>query len=152
MKVIFLDFDGVLNSTKDDRVNNKTHVIINADKLAMLEKIVSKTDARIVLSTSWKTHWSNIESQCDNIGLFINQTFRKYNLDIYDKTPVLKTGRENEIKTWLINNPKVDNYVILDDMILYDKAFENRYIKISDYFGGLNKSDVEKAIEILNKQ
>lgn len=56
MKVIFLDFDGVMNTFNDK--------ILQDDKLALLAEIVDKTQAKIVLSTSWREHWektANVE-------------------------------------------------------------------------------------------
>ena len=56
MKVLFLDIDGVLNSC-----NTKAKVgferAIEEDKIVLLEEIVERTKAEIVLISSWRENW-----------------------------------------------------------------------------------------------
>lgn len=60
MKVIFFDIDGVLNSSKTvDR--NFDYPELDPRNLAVLQEIVSKTDAVLVLISSWKDDWLNEE-------------------------------------------------------------------------------------------
>src|ERR1700728_3493853 len=52
MKVIFLDIDGVLNNHQFD-----TEIMcgqIHKDKVILLNSILRRTDARIVLSSAWR--------------------------------------------------------------------------------------------------
>lgn len=53
MKVIFLDFDGVLNSRSFRAVRSD---IIDEKHMTFLRRIVEATGAGIVLSTSWRVH------------------------------------------------------------------------------------------------
>lgn len=55
MKVIFLDVDGVLNS-RDWLVNNRvrTENSVNQEKVKLLMEIVQKTNAEVVLSSTWR--------------------------------------------------------------------------------------------------
>jgi len=58
MKVIFLDFDGVLNSVKYDRKRDWNKLtFIDESRLPLLKQIVDSTGAVIVLSTTWRNHW-----------------------------------------------------------------------------------------------
>ena len=67
MKVIFLDIDGVLNSSIDffelrkfgHPVNEiKGSKVINRGHLALLQQIIEDTDAKIVLSSTWRMHYT----------------------------------------------------------------------------------------------
>ena len=149
MKVIFLDFDGVLNSEKYIKASNKYGVVIDPSRMVLLKKIVDNTNAEIVLSTSWREHWDKNTANCNQTGIEINEIFGEYGLEIFDKTPKLNLKREDEIKAWLFEN-KVENFVVLDDAFLSSDFLEGHFIKTSNYFEGLDETDVEKAIEILN--
>ena len=52
MKIIFLDFDGVLNSERYFRSYGAEGLALNPDNLCFLKEIVVATGAKIVLSTS----------------------------------------------------------------------------------------------------
>lgn len=149
--MIFLDFDGVLNSDKYVRNYGSFGLIIDSSRMTLLKQIVDATDAKIVLSTSWREHWGMVESDCDNIGIEINQIFRKYELEVFDKTPQLNFKREQEILQWLKDYPSVTNFVILDDRFINHKLLNDHFVWTSNLRDGLNEEDVKKAITILNE-
>lgn len=155
MKVIFLDFDGVLNSAIYDRTRDLTkNTSIDETRLPLLKQIIDTTNAKIVLSTSWRRHWNQDNTLCDEIGLWINQLFSKYELKIYDKTPYLHfgVGRKNEILDWLkYSIEPIESYVILDDYAFGWEELSNKLVKTSPNVGrGLELEHVEKCISILN--
>jgi len=155
MKVIFLDFDGVLNSTIYDRTRDLAkNTSIDETRLPLLKQIIDTTNAKIVLSTSWRRHWNQDNTLCDEIGLWINQLFSKYELKIYDKTPYLHfgVGRKNEILDWLkYSIEPIESYVILDDYAFGWEELSNKLVKTSPNVGrGLELEHVEKCIAILN--
>lgn len=149
MKVVFLDFDGVLNSEKYVRDCGRYGVIIDPSRMALLKQIVDATEAKIVLSTSWREHWSNLTENCDETGILINKIFKGHDLEIFDKIPKCFSKREQEIEMWLEEHPDIENYVVLDDMFLHADYLKGHCIKTSNYREGLDKDDVQKAIEIL---
>ena len=63
MKILFLDFDGVI-TTYDSKW------CIDNNKLKLVNDIVSKTDAKIVVSSSWK-------HGCENVDEFKEKHFNK---------------------------------------------------------------------------
>ena len=150
MKVIFLDFDGVLNSERYVKTCEEYGVIIDPSRMRLLKQIIDATDAKIVLSTSWREHWDKEPKNCDNIGIEINNIFGKYGLHIFGKTPILSCCREDEIADWLKSNPQVVNFVVLDDRFLDSKRIRGHFVKTSGYSKGLDEASVDKAIEILN--
>ena len=150
MKVIFLDFDGVLNSEKYFKRVSGTGLVIDPSEMELLKQIVTATDAKIVLSTSWREHWSKNTDECDAIGLEIEAIFRSYGLEIWDKTQSSYRRREPELKDYLDAHPEVENFVVLDDMLLYADYLKKHIVKTSGY-RGLDQIDTEKAIAILNR-
>ena len=90
--------------------------------------------------------------------------FAKYDIEIYDYTPVLHSRkRENEIMAWLFRNPQVNKFIILDDenadlqffigkeLIQTSSVPRGRMIKGRWYENtGLKRKHVRKAIKILN--
>ena len=151
MKVVFLDIDGVLNSEDYVYSYREYGIAIDPTRMVLLKQIIDETNAKIVLSTSWREHWEKTPNECGKIGLQINNIFSQYNLEILDKTPNLRTRREQEIWYWLNKHPQVKNFVVLDDMFLCAEFLDGHFIKTSNHFDGLDEADVEKAIGILNK-
>ena len=157
MKIVFLDFDGVLNSVIYDRERDmSTNTNIDESRVCLLKQIIDETNAKIVLSTSWRRHWDKNIENCDNIGVWINTIFSKYGLQIYDKTPYLSigAGRKAEILSWIeFFSEPIKSYVILDDYALGWEELSDRLVKTSPYIGrGLEKEHVKRAIEILNNK
>ena len=119
MKILFLDIDGVLNSREYDRKRNwNEQTDIDETRLPLVKEIIDKTGAKIVLISTWRSHWNRDESLCDEDGKYINRLFSKYGLTIYDKTPDLGllSKRKDEVKAWLAEHTgEVERFVILDD-------------------------------------
>lgn len=150
MKFIFLDFDGVLNSsqfreTTDDYHNN----FIDQTRLPFLKKIIDETRAKIVLTTTWRLYWNGNDAT-DEITEKINAPFKKHGMEIYSRTDDYGENRDYEIAMWLCNHG-ADNYVILDD-VDFRWSMENRrhFLKTDDSAHGLDEITAAHAIEILN--
>ena len=131
MRIIFLDFDGVLNSHQSaqwyfdqDKKEVWTEYLGSADKeLVGYEKRLCfyaclnlKTildeypDVRIVVSSTWRRGRS-VEK--------LTEILRYHKVFIEDKvisrTPILNKERGYEIQQWLEENPTIEDFVILDD-------------------------------------
>lgn len=149
MKFIFLDFDGVLNSQDYRDIHGSSGAGIDKSKLPLLKKLVDSTGAKIVLSTSLRTYWDKDLDKCDHYGKIINETFAKYGLEVYDKTPVLENERrEDEILQWIVDNPGIENYVVIDDGFLSAGHINKYFVQTSDS-EGLQEVHIMKAIEML---
>ena len=149
MKFIFLDFDGVLNSQDYRDIHGSSGAGIDKSKLPLLKKLVDSTGAKIVLSTSLRTYWDKDPDKCDYYGKIINETFAIYGLEVYDKTPVSDNGRrEDEILQWIVDNPGIENYVVIDDGFLSGIHINKYFVQTSDS-EGLQETHIDKAIEIL---
>lgn len=155
MKVMFLDLDGVLNSRAYDRKRNwDEQTEIDETRLPLVKEIVDATDAKIVLSSTWRQHWDVMPSGCDTDGRYINDTFQKFGLQIFDKTPDLgfAASRRDEIAKWLFDRgEEVESFVIIDDYRYGWGDLSERFVKTDPIFRlGLEQEHVERAIEILN--
>ena len=84
MKILFLDIDGVLNSREYDRKRNwNEQTDIDETRLPLVKEIIDKTGAKIVLISTWRSHWNRDGNLRDEDGQDINNQFPKYGLTIY---------------------------------------------------------------------
>ena len=116
MKVIFLDFDGVLNSEasfrheirrKNSRVSDTLSVVACSNLQYILEQ---DSAVKIVISSSWRNMHS-LQQLRDILSAYgITGTA------VIGKTPsVLSGDRGHEINLWLADNPNVTKFVVIDD-------------------------------------
>lgn len=168
MKIIFLDFDGVL-STQIVRFSSFEDSCVNN-----LNEILERSKAHIVVSSSWRKGRS-IDQLRD---LFLTQGDRCKKIQnpiiinpklLIDKTPVLNEeeqeefkleqnleptlfGRGLEISYWL-NSAKdkfdIESYLVLDDDVADIAPHVHRHIK-TDCYKGLQNKDIQPALDVLN--
>ena len=158
IKVIFLDIDGVLNNEYSrTRCGQGRCVGIDEDKLKLLETIIDATDAKVVLSSSWRIGINKDGEELENHQKYMYRKFKKAHIDIYDMTPVIRRGyaRGEEIATWLKQHPEVYSWVVLDDEWFHDfgeYSIEPHLVQTSFYGkdGGLQPKHVVEAVDILN--
>jgi hypothetical protein len=103
MKVIFLDIDGVLNCSTTPNPR-KFPYIIDKKLLARFRKLVDRTGAKVVLSSSWRL---------DPIGLLAAKHWRIPFMDVCPDMP--KSARSEEVRSWLSRHPRATRYAIIDD-------------------------------------
>lgn len=109
--VIFLDVDGVLNSSRTrvafagvgNAVNTKNWHKFDDVTVRMIRAVSKKANAPIVLSSVWR------------ILADIPQFASFYNLNVIDRTKAMNGFRGEEIQEWLSRHPYVKNYAIIDD-------------------------------------
>lgn len=170
-KYIFLDTDGVLNSEHTwtescENWDQQSASIISDQYLKNLRTIVEKTDAKLVLSSSWRIYFGEYTKEPRNIfAIHLVQALAKHNLKLHDITPFVKGKISNErgleIKTY-IDQHKITDYVVIDDEEFSDYKIHLDMSKfIQTNFGdetttieneGLNEKIAEKAIKILNNE
>ena len=153
MKVVFLDFDGVLNSAEyrsnaDDYHSN----FIDERKIGMLADFANETDAKIVLTTQWRLHWNEGCVQAHPDGERINALFEKHGLKIYSKTDYLDNNRNLEIADWLVRHD-VESYVIFDDVDFgWSESNRIRFVRTDDSADGLSEENLATAKRIFEKE
>ena len=155
MKIIFLDIDGVLNSEmyETSRGVERADNRIDLTRVKLLADIVNVTDAKIVLSSTWRLDWDKSPELCGEDGEYINQCLAQYGLSIIDKTPFnsMIDDRRGEILTWLLcHHREVESFVILDDINCGWEEPDRRVVATDPYGYGLEEAHVQRAIELLN--
>lgn len=148
MKIIFLDFDGVITTYE-------TKWKIDCNKLALVKKIIQEIDAKIVVTSSWKHGSANVEEFKDKLAkrnkdLSFNEMFQWFVSNIYDTTDSKGSWRGDEIQRWLKSH-EVESYVILDDDsdVLTEQLFN--FVQ-TDSFEGITEREVKLCIMVLNKK
>ena len=146
MKVIFLEIDGVLNTTKD--LLSYGSPLINQDLVQILKTIINKTRAKIVLSSSWRLDRESRE--------MVKSSLSKKRLKFISCTPCLKpkkhqswVNRCDEISAWLKTHEKIEKYVVLDEVFHAGLGFEDVFFK-TDEEVGLTKDIADSIINVLN--
>ena len=154
MKIIFLDFDGTMNTEYYElilRISGQPSIdaygtVFDPECVWYLKQIIDKTGAKIVVSSSWKSIMTLDE---------LIDMWKKRDLpgEVIDTTPcALEWGnRGEEIDLWLKACDEECQYVILDDI---DESCFNEHqlsrLVVVDPVQGLNEEAAERAIEILN--
>lgn len=153
MRVIFLDIDGVLNSARYDKIRTENQGNIDETRLHLLAELVEQTDAKIVLTSSWRKHWEKDIRKCDAIGRELTATFAKYGLSIYDKTAACaaQSDRPAEIRAWLSGRDDVDAFVILDDIAFgWGADLQAHLVRTNSMIGfGLEEKHIQAARQVL---
>lgn len=149
LRIIFLDVDGVLNTTPrglhSDGGGGAPRVLDEC--VQRLANLVRDTQSHIVLSTSWRSCLglkAELHNKLLGAGLSSNC--------IIGQTPNIGwTERGREICDWLAiaSATEISSWVVLDDMDLSEcSELSGRFIWVDDEFG-LSDSNVEAARDIL---
>jgi HAD domain in Swiss Army Knife RNA repair proteins len=165
MKYIFLDFDGVLNSTHFMRSAHflestagltdpelyllQYGYMLDPEPIKLVNDLVEKTGAKVVASTSHRIRYSLEE--LDAMLAKRGATFQ-----FSGKTPRLLPkkfsqciDRGDEIQAFLDElSEKPEAFVILDD--LNNMVHLTPYLVLTSDMVGLTTEDAEKALKILN--
>ena len=156
INIIFLDVDGVLNcSITRDKCGQ--YIGIEDQKVKLLKELVDKTDAKIVLVSTWKFYWYRekyLKDKQDELANYLDEKLAKQGLSIYDKTDdydVLERGAGIlfYLKLLELKGVKVNKYVILDDESFdYLEAKLTKHLVLTSYiYGGLEEKHIKKALE-----
>ena len=145
MDVIFLNFDGVLNSR---RFRAARSGMIDEKHMTFLRRIVEATGARIVLSTSVRVYWDASPENRSETGWEIQRFFEKYGIEILGKISD-GSDREQEIRHWLAGHPDVGRYVILDDSPFGWGELAEHLVRTGGLRDGLDSRMAELAIALL---
>ena len=132
MNILFLDFDGVVNTpywdleTRDTRMNLPCDgAVSNREACQWVEAFCQIYNFKIVVTSDWRLD-KNWRQCLINGGLMDS-------LLIFDRTIHLPPtaanyGRGHEIQMWLDEHPEVENFLILDDDVSEMLSEHTRHI------------------------
>ena len=144
ISIVFVDVDGVLNCTE-------TNGCIDDDKLILLKEIINATNAKIVISSSWRNTTKKLNK--------LSNALHRHGIEYIDCTPNLlryrkpEANRVCEIQSYLKSardKYNIQQWVAIDDynLIKHSSFFKNHLVNTS-VFHGIRKQDVKLAINIL---
>ena len=155
MKILFLDFDGVLNSEAFFRAHGNRYLPETLDTLAVarLNAILARTGARVVVSSTWRLGYSQAELQAilerhGFAGEIIGVTPQIEEVDADGIRVALHRPRGQEIQAWLSAQPEApEAFVILDDQDDMEHL-AGRMVQTT-FATGLGDPHVEAAVQML---
>lgn len=169
MNVIFLDFDGVLDTF---HYNSYEDV---EKRIAILADVCKEYDCKIVIEAAAKDAIDEdtmvTESKWVN---FIFDLFEKYGIGCVGRTPNVKRKyssssympmwKEDEIRLYLFRHPEIEHYCVIDDDDLYPynsdlNKVREHLVKTIDYSDNpeeeglleIYKDDIGKILKKENK-
>ena len=151
-KILFLDFDGVLNTEHYQGLlqyqgkpwQDEYGAFFDPKAVKQLKRVIDATDADIVVESSWKY-----------LGLdAMKELWEVRNLPgtIIDITPsLLGKNKGVEIASWLSKYAKQDiRYVIIDDeYVILDSQLP--HFILTNPYEGITEEQANRAISMLNE-
>ena len=168
MKVIFLDIDGVLNTSiysqhyfaiaklrglsheqakvlAKKEIRDEFGILFDPFAVNCLRWIIDRTKAKIVISSTWRYSGLN--------QMQLMWEMRNLPGEVIDITPnyseIAGTCRGDEIADYCKEN-SIDSYIILDDMPDMLPHQINNFVMLDPHYG-ITRKDVELCVKILNQ-
>ena len=167
-KIIFLDFDGVLNTEYYQNYlmyqgkpwRDEYGALFDPKCVRWLKRIIDETEADIVIESSWKylglvamqELWEERDLPGKVIGITDSYASDKWllNANLDDIDPAMGHCKGMEIASWLADNTKNDvNYVIIDDEYVCLESQLPHFILTNPY-DGITRDIADRAIALLN--
>lgn len=167
-KIIFLDFDGVLNTEHYQNYlmyqgkpwQDKHGALFDPSAVKQLKRIVDITKADFVIESSWKflglvamqELWEERDLPGKVIGITDLYASDKWllNANLDDIDPAMGHCKGMEIASWLADNTKNDvNYVIIDDEYVCLESQLPHFI-LTNPHDGITEDIADRVIALLN--
>jgi hypothetical protein len=167
-KIIFLDFDGVLNTqyyqeqlqSHSKKWQDEYGALFDPNAVKQLKRIIDATNADIVVESSWKYHGLDAMKELWEVrnlpGRIIDITpstiSDEYLLpsDLENIHPSMLHCKGIEISSWLSKYETQDiRYVIIDDEFVILNSQLSHFILTNPY-EGITEEQANQAISILN--
>ena len=156
MKIIFLDFDGVMDTSYYDHIlskegkpgNDEYGAVFDPYCIRNLKRIIEETEADIVVSSSWKY----MMGYQDFLNMWKDRGLPGFITDV-TPNPVDRRKRGDEIDAWIEECKTECQYVIIDDLEAnnFNEHQIPRLLIVNPFFG-LDEETAERAIQILNAE
>ena len=158
MSVLFLDIDGVLCTPLSVRLSwllrrPMERQLFDPIALVLLRRLVRRTGARIVLSSSWRYSMADSDPMMQAIAEHFYRTLNANRTPVAELAPMLGLSKGEEIAAWLAEHPGVV-YAILDDRTDEFSAtpqLRPRLVLV-DGMRGLRPVDYRQALALLGRR
>ena len=152
MKIIFLDFDGVMDTAYYDDFLHKNSlpetdkygIVFDPYCIKNLKYIIDNTRADIVISSTWKDDMTYNE---------IIDMWKDRNLPgfVTDVTPTVSRHRGNEIDAWLEECRDTCRYAIIDDLDSSNfNPHQLEHLFIVNPYCGLDEDTARRIVQHLS--
>jgi len=151
IKVIFEDINGpLIPFDEESKVDYHKYFSDenkwSKDAMSNLNTIIEKTDAKVVISSSYRDE--KTKSRIEEMMIKAGFKYKIYDLIGNEKSK----SRGEDIKKWLSNNKIVSNFIIIDDKKKdFNDIFSKKHIIKTTHKLGITKDIADEAIEKLNK-
>lgn len=151
MKILFLDFDGVMIPTRAYWIDGQTRPVSKFDPCAvsLVNKLCEENDIKIVVVSSWRR--TVFAPYTDDLKLhMISQGIKEHLIHEDSLCPFkFSSSKYHDVTLWLENHPEVVEYLIVDDDLhdlyghkgkiitpIFDDGFDmSIYKKAANHFG-----------------
>jgi len=152
IKILFLDIDGVLNSSYGKHTKVPEHGCLGVETRlkTRFKKILKQTDVKIVLCSTWRLHDYLIEhltSELEWEDRYSGKT------DIWpwwgkEKCPY-EDERQWEVEKWIDDHPEIEKWICLDDSVYPVNRPNGKKINVDTRFG-LSEKQTKEIIQFFN--
>lgn len=154
-KIVFLDFDGVLNTEYYQGLLqyqgkpwlDEYGAFFDPNAVTQLKRIIDTTDADIVIESSWK--YLGLEAM-QELWRVRDLPGKVIDITPSNSNPSKLHCKGVEIASWLSEHAKQDmRYVIIDDeYVILDSQLA--HFILTNPFEGITEEQADRAISILN--
>jgi len=156
LKAIFLDIDGVIATPSSFRMNaalarEPQDYRYDRMSLAYLGQLVARTQAVVVLSSSWREDLDTRDPLLAAIVANLLRQLEAVGAPLYDVTPRLAWGdRSAEIGAWLDAHP-CEAYAIIDDRARFEERPEvvEGHLVLIENSDGIRQQHFARALAML---
>jgi hypothetical protein len=150
-RIVFLDFDGVLNSRiyMESMSDDERGSVVGLDRAAVarLNRLLREAKAHVVVSSTWR-----LTRDCAQLARALGD--RGFDGQLLGKTPRAGNARGHQIQAWLDAAPEyniaVESFVVIDDDSADMGHLDDRLIKTT-FEQGLQDEHVDRAVTMLSQ-
>lgn len=151
MRVVFLDFDGVVNTLRWRKVNGEWDSYFgypedgglnDESAVQWVSEFCEKYEYDVVVSSTWR------KDGLENCEKYLREAGLRDSIRVIGVTPVLSKERGYEIKSWLDEHPDVTGFLIFDDDsdMVYD-SYMDRLVRCRT-MAGFTCDEFQDAVRI----
>jgi hypothetical protein len=152
--LVFMDFDGCLNSEEADKAGRLVQVsslrsdLMDPEAVARLNRIIELTGAKVVVTSTWRC-CGTVEKMQSHLEI------AGFKGEVVGLTPDLfgivpQRTRGTEVQAWMDDNAFTGNFVIIDDEEEFGEL--DRFLIRTSKETGLLEEHVDQAVKILRRE